>query len=156
MKINGTRSTPLRTCFMLSMEAAVLASLRSPCQSKRGVAIFTPTGLISTGYNHQPMNFICDGSDRCKSTCGKTAIHAEQHAILSAPRLEIFGAHMLHVKTVDGIPVASAGPSCLECSKLILDAGIETMWLLLDDGWNSYSAEQFHLETLSSFHKTAR
>lgn len=55
---------------------------------------------------------------------------------------------MLHIKTVDGAAVPSAGPSCLECSKLILEAGVAEMWLFLETGWTRYSAREFHTATL--------
>jgi len=111
---------------------AVTVAMESPCQSKRGVVISSKGGrLISRGFNHQPFPFQCDGSDRCKRNCGKTAIHAEQSAILSAHE-PLAGAWMLHVKARDGKPCASMAPSCLECSKLILVSGIAWMHLLHD------------------------
>ncbi len=118
-------------------------SLKSPCQSKRGAVIWANDRIISVGYNHQPEPFACDGSARCKSTCGRTAVHAEQHAIVRAG-LEIGGAQMLHVKTVNGALVASGEPSCLECSKLILASGITFMWLYESIGWVRYNADAFH------------
>lgn len=88
----------------------------------------------------------CDGSDACKCVCRKTAVHAEQMAILQAEN--VHDAQMLHVKTVNGDPVVSGAPSCLECSKLILEAGIKFMWLWEPRGLVRYSAEKFHEETL--------
>ena len=117
---------------------AVEAARLSPCRSKRGVVIFDDL-WISSGFNHQPLPFTCDGSPECKANCGKTAIHAEQAAILRAAgdfvglgaNKRLVGAQILHIKVVDGQPVPSAGPSCMECSKLILQAGMVGMWLLL-------------------------
>jgi hypothetical protein len=45
---------------------------------------------------------------------------------------------------VDGQPVASGDPSCSECSKLILEAGIGSVWLLRSVGWRAYGAVEFH------------
>lgn len=111
------------------VERAVEVAMQSPCQSKRGVVIWSGDSFISSGFNHQPKPFVCDGTDRCKLNCGKTAIHAEQMAILhggASPR----GASMLHVKAYYGVPCASMAPSCLQCSKLILYSGIAWMYLI--------------------------
>src|ERR1700679_1797943 len=90
---------------------AIKASLESPCMSRRGVVIFDPylLRIYGTGFNRPPAPFVCDGSDFCKDTCAKTAIHAEQMAILQVFRLGwlVSGKSLLHVKTVDGLPVAS-------------------------------------------------
>lgn len=161
------------------IDHAVSVAMVSPCKSKRGVVISSADGrLIGEGFNHQPYPFICDGSDRCKANCGKTAIHAEQAAILKA-RESLGGAWMLHVKANGGFPCASAAPSCLECSKLILESGIAWMHLLHDptaqllpgaevvgkvSGWISaaslglldvrrYSVQHFHWLTAEYFHR---
>jgi hypothetical protein len=54
------------------------------------------------------------------------------------------GCDMLHVKTVDGELVPSGGPSCVQCSKLALAAGIAGVWLFHEDGWRRYGAVEFH------------
>lgn len=123
---------------------AIEAAKQSPCQSKRGVVIWDEYGTVSVGFNHQPAPFICDGSNACKMSCGKTAVHAEQMALLQGNRSRIHGAEMLHIKVIDGKPVPSDGPSCLQCSKLILEAGIAGMWLLHHDGWKRYGPAEFH------------
>ena len=114
------------------VDEAVRMAMRSPCQSKRGAVIAGRGGsFISSGFNHQPFPFECDGSERCKSKCGKTAIHAEQSAILAAHN-SVSGGWMLHAKAKQNKPCASMSPSCLECSKLILVSGIAWMHLLHD------------------------
>ena len=123
---------------------AIEAAKQSPCRSKRGVVIWDQRGVISIGFNHQPGPFICDGSERCKRDCGKTAVHAEQSAILHGDPKRLTGASLLHIKVVDGKPVTSFGPSCPQCSKLILEVGISRVWLFHDKGWKSYGAEEFH------------
>lgn len=159
-------SNPFISWVNLAVEEAML----SPCRSKRGVVIVDADSvLISSGFNHQPFPFQCDGSEACNRSCGKTAIHAEQAAILSAKR-DIAGAVMLHVKAIDGKPVASMSPSCLECSKLILKSGIAWMLLLHNpeaqmlpgaskvgeiDGLDirQYSAQHFHWLTAEYHHR---
>jgi len=114
------------------IDCAVTAAMKSPCQSKRGVVIASNEGrLVSEGFNQQPYPFRCDGSDECKRNCGKTAVHAEQAAILSAKE-SLIGTWMLHVKAKDSTPCASMAPSCMECAKLILQSGIAWMHLLHD------------------------
>lgn len=122
---------------------AIEAAKLSPCQSKRGVAIWNSSGLVSVGWNDQIEPFKCDRSEKCKRSCYKTALHAEQKAILDAGE-RTRGAFMLHIKVQDGKPVTSMGPSCPECSKLILASGICQMWLFHDHGWMSYTPEKFH------------
>lgn len=161
------------------VDQAVRRAMESPCRSKRGAVISSSDGrLISSGFNHQPFPFQCDGSERCKRNCGKTAIHAEQSAILAAHE-PVTGAWMLHAKAKQWKPCASMAPSCLECSKLILASGISWMHLLhdpaaqilpgavvvgevegfLSDGTSGvlqlrrYSAADFHFLTAEYFHR---
>jgi deoxycytidylate deaminase len=124
------------------IQFAIEASLNSPCQSKRGVAIWSGEDLVSIGWNYKPKPFVCDGSTECKFKCGKDAVHAEQHAIIFGR--DIRGCQMLHVKTVSGVLVPSMGPSCLQCSKLILAVGISAMWLYHENGWLRYDPVEFH------------
>lgn len=133
--------------FRRAVREAIRISTLSPCQSKRGAAIFAaggyplaPYGLFATGFNKRDG---CDGSKRCKATCRAAAIHAEQLAILNAGR-KCIGADLLHVKTIDGDLVVSGPPSCLECSKLALYAGIVGVWLFHLEGWRRYSIAEFH------------
>lgn len=126
---------------------AIEAAALSPCQSKRGVVIWDDYGIVSTGFNNQPKPFICDGSDKCKKSCSRTAVHAEQAALLNGDRQRIRGAQMLHIKVLDGFPMHGGGPSCLACSKLILMAGIRYMWLLHDAGWKRYETAEFNYQS---------
>lgn len=128
-------------------EAVEIAKL-SPCGSKRGIVIWhREHGVISGGYNAPPPSFVCDGSDACRANCNKTAVHAEQAALIDFdPRIE--GCEMIHVKVVDGEAVHSLQPSCWQCSKLILQAGISYMWLYQVEGLVRYTAQDFHNKTL--------
>lgn len=135
--------------------AAIAASLNSPCRSKRGVAIWWPgfPTPVAVGWNDLPAGG-CDGSYECKATCARRAVHAEQRAIIAADRK--LGTSMLHVKTTDGVLVASGGPSCVECSKLILVTGVAWMWLYHADGWRRYDALEFHRLSLAAHNLVER
>jgi deoxycytidylate deaminase len=132
---------------------AIETSRESPCQSKRGVVIFDATDdhrlPLSRAYNFKPAWFPCDGSNACKATCHEQAVHAEQDALLQlGPKAR--GAEMLHVKTVNGRMVPSGGPSCVQCSKLAVVAGITAVWLYHDDGWRRYDMREFHRLSLQA------
>lgn len=135
-----------------AFKRATLASFNSPCQSKRGVVIWDDEcGYIAQGWNHLPLPFIYDSSKKCKASCNMTVIHAEQHAILRA-RQHLDGMHMIHVKSVDEKAVYSDKPTCVQCSKLILEVGIATMTLYTINGLRMYTAEEFHRQSLINNH----
>lgn len=110
------------------------------------------------GCNHPPGRIACDGSESCRASCGKLAVHAEQDALLRcvASGLQVHGLEMLHTKValVDGLWVSVPGgpPSCSDCSKLILEAGIDGMWLMEKREGEArpvrYTASEFHEQTL--------
>lgn len=161
------------------IEAARATALRSPCaKSKRGVVIFDPEEaerydthrslyegffprdsiIQATGYNGQPGAFTCTGSSACREACAKLCMHAEQRAIMTA-----FAAHgdcshleLVHVKVVDGQVVAGGGPSCWQCSRMIVEVRLAGVWLFERveddrgdfDAWRFYEAEEFHRATL--------
>lgn len=133
------------------VEKAIKAARTSPCaKSKRGVVLFDDVGPISVAHNAPPAGFTCDGSDACRAACGRVAVHAEQRAILlGAERpYSLDVASALHMKVVDGELVAGGGPSCVDCSKLILAAGIAYVWLYeahpAGPKWVRYDAVEFH------------
>lgn len=127
------------------IELAVKTAMRSPCRSKRGVVIWDEDGIVTFAFNRPPIPFICDGSAACKATCSRTAVHAEQSALLSLiPARPSHNPEMLHVKAVDDKLVVSGPPSCLECAKLILHTGIKAMWLFHESGWRRYPADEFY------------
>ena len=135
-----------------AIDTAITASCSSLCRSKRGVCIYTGDFLLATGFNHQPGRLACDGSELCKSTCRYTAVHAEAAALLRcAFPYRLVGSSLVHIKTVNGVPVPSEGPSCLPCACLILEARIGTVWLLLSEGWHSYDAAEFHRLSVEAF-----
>lgn len=133
------------------LKVALAAGRTSPCaKSQRGVASRYPArpGEVYSGWNY-PAIGRCDGSEACRRDCGKICIHAEQAVLLMASG---FGAEMLHVKVVNGQGVPGGPPSCAECSKAILAAGVEWMWLWEEarGGWVRYTARDFHLATLEN------
>lgn len=139
---------------------AVMMAAYSPCQSQRGAVAFLPrdggscASLISAGWNRR-QEPPCDGTATCKATCGRTALHAEQSALLEAGSAAE-GCDMLHVKVSCFRLVASGGPSCLECSKLMFAAGIAGVWLFHLDGWRRYPIAEFHALTLSASRPVSR
>lgn len=136
------------------VEIAVLESTVSPCRSKRGAALFVSAvnGMalnVGSGHNRKPIGFVCDGSAECKATCRQEAVHAEQHALIEAGR-RAAGAEIVHVKTVDGELVASEPPSCIQCSKLLLAAGVSGFWLFQHAvGWRYYPMADYHRLSLA-------
>lgn len=136
-----------------ALKLAVNAAKNSNCQSQRGVVIWhREMGYICDGWNAPPQPFVCDGSDSCRANCAKTAVHAEQAALLKLPDHPLFisTAEMLHVKIVNGEAVYSEKPSCWQCSKLILKVGLKSMWLYQKEGFVEYSAYDFHKLTLKN------
>lgn len=119
-------------------------------KSKRGVAIWDKHEVAIASSNSPPIPFKCD--DTCKNGCSKIAVHAEQRAIIDALQrgFILSECNMMHVKTINNELVISGGPSCVDCSKLIVETGIQNMWLYEEAGWIEYSAEDFHTETLKN------
>lgn len=140
------------------VEAALAAASQSPCQSKRGVALFSMNRdpqIVSIGYNYKPRGFACDGSDACKATCREEALHAEQVALVTAG-VKANGCDCLHVKSVNGGLVPSGGPSCVACSKLLLACGVVGVWLYDVEGWDRYQTHEFHRLSLENSQARAR
>ncbi|HEY4266789.1 MAG TPA: hypothetical protein VGM94_01225 [Galbitalea sp.] len=164
--------------------AAVTAARSSVCaKSKRGVAVYymldgprgkdTVPEIIGAYSNGPPPPFECssyDGDGRCERICNQWAVHAEARAVRRA--VEYRGNRsefrLLHVKVENGELVAGGPPSCWQCSREILDAGLHGIWLyerkltvsleyLLGVSadaqakdvtkWSFYSAEEFHRVT---------
>lgn len=129
-------------------------STSSPCcKSKRGAVAFNGQEngrreLVAVGWNHRADGAACDGSPACRAACRSICVHAEQALILSTASLE--GADVIHVKSIDGALVASGGPSCGECSKLLLAAGAAAVWLYHVDGWKRYPIAEFHKLSLEA------
>lgn len=157
----------------LVIATAINIANKSPCaKSKRGVVLYTlltegRLDIHSKEHNSPPWPFECDATDECKRDCPRVAVHAEQRALISGqhgcrtldrltiddgpedPEDDSLGVlQLVHVKTVDGALVPSPGPSCDQCSKLIVEAGVHSVWLYERVGWSRYNAATFHQITL--------
>ncbi len=141
---------PPKNFVELAITVAGCSPSRLSCaKSHRGVVIWRDGVILGTGRNAPPVPFRCTADDACRKVCNKVAVHAEERAIIRA-RCSVRGAELLHVK-VDrelGDIVASGPPSCWQCSRMILEAGIGRVWLFGDDGWRSWTGEEFHKATL--------
>lgn len=164
---------------------AVRMAQRSPCaKSKRGAVVYdaaaykTPEGMehprslagrprvLGAGHNGMPYPFACGGS--CGKACSPLCMHAEQRAVRVAEReghdlIAIGSCDLIHVKVVGGVLVAGGGPSCWECSKLVVESGIAAVWLYEEQParpapagsggirppslWRRYPAIDFHIAT---------
>lgn len=135
-----------------ALEIAAELSLKSLCsKSKRGVIIWNPHYLEwAGGWNAPPDTFTCQENEICRQNCGRLCVHAEQMAIINAAEARIAGSlELLHIKTVDERAVPSDKPSCLECSKLIMNnTSIKAVWLMHETGLTAYSPRQFHEQTI--------
>lgn len=153
-----------------NLEHAIYAATQSTCaKSKRGVAIFEFGNVrfqeVVMANNSPPKPFICTGTEKCKESCGKVAIHAEERAIMRSLRKHANNSYddfawqsdekdMVHIKVIDGKPVASTRPSCWMCSRKLVEAKMRYMFMVTDfddsggpvfTGW---TVEEFHEETL--------
>lgn len=130
-----------------ALEVATRAAMKSPCsKSKRGVVVWGDAStFVASGFNGPPKPFVCTGSDECRRACREICVHAEMRAIMESRN---FHTDLLHVKVVADTAVPSGPPSCVACSKMILEAGIVRVWLLHETGLRLYSAEDFHVQSL--------
>lgn len=128
---------------------AIEAANSSTCRSQRGAVAFSgregeTRELVAVGFNQQPGG-PCDGSERCKATCRREAVHAEQALILSGVDLALGGSvEVIHVKAFAGVLAVSGPPDCIECAKLLRFAGVAAVWLCHAGGWRRYPIEEFH------------
>ncbi len=115
---------------------------RSTCLRRNyGAIIVKNDQIISTGYNGAPR-----GRKNCSDLCfcmrekmnvprGERyelcrSIHAEQNCIIAASRNDTLGSSMYLVgkNADDGSYIANAN-SCAMCKKMIINAGIETIYI---------------------------
>ena len=121
------------------LDIAEAVSGRGTCLRKNfGCIIVKNDEIISTGYTGGPRgrvncidlgyctkkekfpNIHHGGYDACRS------VHAEQNAMLSAPRKDMIGATMYLVgKRVDTGEYEPGANSCQMCRKMIINAGIK-------------------------------
>lgn len=140
---------------------ALEAASSSTCRSQRGAVAFSgreneTRELVAVGFNQQPTG-PCDGSERCKATCRREAIHAEQALLLSGVDLALGGSvEVIHVKIFADEIAVSGGPDCIECAKLLRFAGVVAVWLYHADGWRRYPIEEFHRLSISGEYERLR
>ncbi len=123
-------------------EVAVLAARQGPCaKSKRGVVLVSAYPLIGEArgliqnsgfFNGPPAPFVCSGTAECAKACGQISVHAEARAVdwLRDCRRR---AALVHVKIDSEIVdldkktlVAGGPPSCVTCSRAMLESGAVT------------------------------
>lgn len=140
--------------FREAVAAAIDAARASTCaKDQRGAAFWHHNyGCLTAASNGPPVPFACDGSEACRSACGKLAVHAEVRAMLGylrrAEGLAVRDMQVLHIRVVNGEPVTSGPPSCITCSRDMLEAGISWVWLWRESGWTAYGAAEFHALSL--------
>ncbi len=122
------------------LDIAETVAERATClRRKFGAIIVKNDVIVSTGYN---------GAPRGRKNCSDLAycqreklgiprgeryelcrsVHAEQNAIIAAPREQMLGAtlYMACISPEDGSLIAGCN-SCMMCKRVILNAGIETV-----------------------------
>jgi dCMP deaminase len=103
-----------RTYLNMANEWAKL----SYCSRKKVGALIVKNGMIiSDGYNGSPSGM----DNACESNIGETnwyVLHAEENAILKCAR---------HGQSCDGATIYQTHSPCRQCSKQILQAGIERL-----------------------------
>ncbi len=128
------------------LKLADILSNRSTCLRRRyGAVIVKNDEVISTGYNGAPR-----GEENCIDigTCIRqdmgvehgeryelcNAVHAEANAIISASRRDMIGSCLyLSGRDAETGELIDAVP-CTMCRRLIVNAGIEKLILMGDDG----------------------
>ena len=101
--------------YYLNIAKAVAA--RSTCLRRQyGAVIVADDEIIATGYNGAPRGEASHGDQY--GTC--VAVHAEQNAIISAPRRSMRGATLYLACLDDTIDPAP----CNICDRMIKNAGI--------------------------------
>lgn len=132
-------------------EMVEIGSKGSCCKSKRVSAIITKENYV-IAINEPPIGFICKNNETCKKVCNQICVHAEENAIIKAFQkgLDIKNASCLHLKIKNNEPVFSGPPSCIYCSRKLLQSGVKFMYLFHEDGWKKYTTEEFHRETLKT------
>ena len=122
------------------LDIAQTVSERSTCLRRRfGAIIVKNDVIVSTGYNGAPrgrkncsdLGFCY--RDQMQIPRGERyelcrSVHAEQNAIIAAPREQMLGAtlYMVCTSPEDG-SVQGGCNSCMMCKRVILNAGISTV-----------------------------
>lgn len=152
--MDWTPKTALGAPYHRSAEAmAVGVANTSPCEEEEHGAVVVTSNhqAVFRGHNGPPAGVSCTAGDTCRSTCRARSVHAEARAIHLAGH-QARGSELVHVKVVNGALVTSGRPSCGQCAKAAMDAGIAGVWLYhqFEDGprWYRYRMAEFHALSL--------
>ena len=122
------------------LDIAKTVAERATClRRKFGAIIFKNDVIVSTGYNGAPRGRKnCTDLEYCQrekmgiprgeryELC--RSVHAEQNAIIAAPREQMLGATIymacINAKTGELEPATN---SCMMCKRLVINAGITTL-----------------------------
>ncbi len=139
------------------LDIAKAVSERATClRRKYGCVIVKDDEIIATGYNGAPRGRKnCDDlgycmRDKMNIPRGERyemcrSVHAEQNAIISAPRKDLIGATIyitsINVKTGDIEPKST---SCMMCKRIVINAGIkEVIVKEPGEGYTIYKVEDW-------------
>jgi len=130
------------------LDIAQTVGERSTCLRKRfGAIIVKNDVIVSTGYNGAPRGRknCCDlgfcqreqlGIPRGERYELCRSVHAEQNAIIAAPREQMLGATLYMACVLPDGELVPGCNSCMMCKRVILNAGIETV--VVRDTANEY------------------
>lgn len=142
-----------------------LAELRDlaaagPCAKSKRAAMFVADSAFAMATN-APVGGQCTADAACRAACAQLCNHAEERAVLAGlrqprdPDRELAKMHVLHLAVdADGAPRSKPTPSCITCSRLMFEAGVEAVWLFgVHDGetamrWKAWTMLDFHIATL--------
>lgn len=140
-------------------EAAVLARQATCHDAYCGAVIVKGREIIGRGFNAPPTGTsvnrcrIPKSSYHPRVTDKTCCIHAEIRAIHDALRRhpdKLSGSALYFVRVDEqGVLKRSSEPYCTLCSKLVLDAGIETFHLFHEEGIVSYPTDEYNERSFS-------
>lgn len=137
------------------IQAAVSLAQQATCRDAHCGAVIVKDGeVIGRGFNSPPLGaktsrcHIPKAAYHARVTDKTCCIHAEVRAVMDALRQnpEMLPGSTLHFIRVDerGQKMLSGAPYCTLCSKLVLDAGIQSFVLCQAEGMMSYSADEYN------------
>lgn len=117
------------------MSQSLLISTRSSCERLSvGAVVVRDRRVISAGYNGSVSGDLHCSENGCKvidGHCVRT-VHAEVNAILQCAKFGVM---------TDGADIYVTHFPCLQCSKVIIQAGIKRLYYLHDYNNNEYAIE---------------
>ncbi|MEK6960596.1 MAG: deaminase [Nanoarchaeota archaeon] len=144
VQLSGENLDEAVTMMSRAVEEARYASCD---KDQRGVIIVKGGKVIGKGANGPPQGFACVRS-YCGDICSTHAVHAEMRAIAHAVKhgfgLDLQGSTMYHARTIEGRLVESRKPRCAQCSKHLIEFGVEEFILKHPEGYFSYCSKELH------------